>query len=82
MEQTIDYNGKNIVMEVSSEGIYYNRCKNIEFDAAILTNISEDHLNTHKSFENYLECKAKLFKQVKKDGISILNIDDDYFIIF
>lgn len=67
-----------LVMEVSSEGLLHNRCANLLFDVVCLTNISCDHLNVHKSFDNYLKSKAKLFKLVKKNSINVINIDDEY----
>ena len=66
-------------MEVSSEALFYGRVQNLKFKVAIFTNITEDHLNTHKTIRNYVACKQKLFTQVKDDGFSILNTDDKYF---
>ena len=70
---------RKVIMEVSSEALLHDRCHSITFDIACLTNVSEDHLNIHKSLDNYIESKEKLFKQVKKDGISILNVDSMYY---
>ncbi len=73
---------KYIVMEVSSQGLSYNRFNGISFDYAIFTNLTEDHLDYHKTMENYALAKQILFKQCK--GINIINIDDkykDYFMI-
>ena len=67
---------KYIVMEVSSQGLSYNRFNGISFDFAIFTNLTIDHLDYHKTMENYALAKQKLFKQCK--GINIINIDDDY----
>ncbi len=67
---------KTIVMEVSSEALLHKRVDNIEFDYACLTNITEDHLNIHKTIENYIKSKKKLVSLVRKNGITILNIDD------
>ena len=66
-------------MEVSSEGIANHRIDNILFDYAIFTNLSHEHLNTHKTMHNYFLTKLKLFKQLKKDGLMIINKDDYYF---
>ena len=57
----IDNNIKNLVMEASSEGLLHNRCKNLKFKRAIITNVTGDHLNIHKTFDNYLKSKLKLF---------------------
>lgn len=69
-------NIKNLVMETSSEGLLHNRCQNLRFKRAIITNVTGDHLNIHKTFENYLNSKLKLFKLLEKDGIAIINTDD------
>ena len=68
-----------ISMETSSEAFFRNRLTNITFDVGIVTNVTEDHLNVHKTLDNYLSCKKELVKQVKNNGYSILNVDDKYF---
>jgi UDP-N-acetylmuramoyl-L-alanyl-D-glutamate--2,6-diaminopimelate ligase len=66
-------------MEASSEAFFRNRLTELEFDISGITNITREHLNIHGSYENYIECKCKLFKQTKKDGCCILNHDDEAF---
>lgn len=66
-------------METSSEAFYRERLNNLKFKIGIMTNVTEDHLNIHKTIENYVECKMQLFKQIEDDGFSILNIDDKYY---
>ena len=66
----------NLIMEVSSEGLLHNRCNNLKFKRAIITNVTGDHLNVHKTFTNYLNSKLKLFTLLEKDGIAIINADD------
>ena len=70
---------KYTTMEVSSEALFYGRVQNLKYKVAIFTNITEDHLNTHKTIRNYVACKQRLFTQVKDDGFSILNTDDKYY---
>lgn len=72
-------NCKYVSMETSSEAFYRHRLDTLKFKVGILTNITEDHLNIHKTIENYVECKKQLFKQVSEDGFSILNKDSKYF---
>lgn len=67
---------KTTVMEASSEAFFRHRLDDIKFHIAILTNISEDHLNIHKTLDNYIECKCQLFRQVSDNGYSILNSMD------
>ena len=68
---------KCVVMEVSSQGLMLHRVSGFTFDFGIFTNLSEDHIgpNEHTDFDNYLECKAMLFKQCK---VGIVNADDPY----
>ncbi len=73
-------NGCNTVcMEASSEAFYRHRLDDIKYDMGIVTNITEDHLNIHKTIENYVDCKCQLVRQVSDDGFSILNSSDKYF---
>lgn len=66
----------NLITEISSEGLLHNRCNNIKLKRAVITNITGDHLNIHKTFENYLKTKLKILKLLDNDGIAILNRDD------
>ncbi len=66
----------NIVMEVSSESYLTERIPELKFDIGIFLNISNEHLDKHKSFLNYLECKKKLLLNSK---IKIINRDSRYF---
>ncbi len=63
------------VMEVSSHSLYLKRVEGIEFTAGIFTNLTQDHLDFHKTFENYYEAKKILFTTSK---LSVINIDDSY----
>ncbi len=67
-----------VVMEVSSQGLSYNRVDGIEFDYAIFTNLTMDHLDFHKTMKNYLNAKLKLFQKLKTNGIGIINSDSNY----
>lgn len=75
----VDNGLKYTTMEISSEALLHNRTNTLELDIAILTNITEDHLNVHKTINNYIKSKEKIFKLLKKDGIAILNRDDRYY---
>ena len=69
-------------MEVSSQGIINNRIHNILFDYTIFTNLSHEHLDTHITMHNYFLSKLRLFKQLKPNGIMIINKDDSYHKFF
>ncbi len=68
-----------VCMEASSEAFFRHRLDQIDYDIAVLSNITEDHLNIHKTLENYIDCKCQLFRQVKEDGYTILNSGDQYY---
>ncbi len=67
-------------MEVSSHALKQNRVRGIEFDAAVFTNLTQDHLDYHGTMSEYFEAKASLFSslafQSKKKGKAVINIDD------
>ncbi len=71
-----------VVMEMTSEGIKQFRHKWIELDALIVTNISPEHIESHGSFENYLEAKLKLAQSIskssKKRKVIVTNKDDEH----
>lgn len=66
-------------METSSESFFRKRLEGLNFEVGIITNITEDHLNIHKTIENYIDCKMELLRKVKDTGITILNKDDQYY---
>lgn len=72
------HNINNLVMEVSSEGILDNRIEGINFNGAIFTNLTHEHLNSHKNMHNYFLCKARLFSKLGKKDLLCINIDDEY----
>lgn len=76
--EAIDNDCKYVVQEVSSQGLAYKRVEGYEFDYAIFTNLTQDHLDYHKTMENYCLSKQELFRKLKQDGIAIVNYDDEY----
>lgn len=66
-----------VVMETASQGFKLHRTDGFTFEIGVFTNLSPDHIgpNEHESFEDYLECKARLFKQCR---LGIINCDDEY----
>ncbi len=66
------------VMEVSSQGLMLHRTAGILFELGLFTNIEPDHIgpNEHASFEEYMECKGRLFRQCK---VGIVNVDDPHW---
>lgn len=68
-------------METSSESFFRHRLDTLKFKVGIMSNITEDHLNIHKTIENYVDSKMELLRNVREDGVSILNTDDEYYSI-
>lgn len=66
-------------LEVSSHGLELGRVQSVDFDIAVFSNLTYDHLDFHGTIENYFEAKKKLFSNLKKEGTAVLNIDDPYY---
>ena len=71
-EEGVDY----LAMEVSSHALDQNRTEGINFHSAIFTNLTQDHLDYHKTLENYFQAKARLFKNIGRDSFAVINNDD------
>lgn len=69
---------KYCIMEVSSHSLDQKRVSGVDFEAAIFTNLTSEHLDYHLNLENYFSAKAKLFKGLKKTSWAIINLDDKY----
>ncbi|MDF9825339.1 UDP-N-acetylmuramoyl-L-alanyl-D-glutamate--2,6-diaminopimelate ligase [Breznakia sp. PF5-3] len=70
---------KAVALEVSSHGLAQERVDVVDFDIAVFTNFTYDHLDFHGTIENYFAAKKKLFLNLKAEGISVLNIDDEKY---
>ncbi len=81
--QMRDAGCKAAVMEVSSHALAQDRVAGVEFDVAVFTNLTQDHLDFHRSIQAYFDAKARLFteilpQQTKKRAVAVVNIDDRY----
>ncbi len=81
-DKFVQNNCRYASIEASSEAFLRNRLRDLKFKVGIVTNVTEDHLNVHKTITNYIESKKELVKNVRSDGFSILNIDDKYYTDF
>jgi len=63
-------------MEVSSHAIAQERIAGLDFDGALFTNLTRDHIDYHKTFDNYRDTKKRLFDGLKKDAFAVTNKDD------
>jgi UDP-N-acetylmuramoyl-L-alanyl-D-glutamate--2,6-diaminopimelate ligase len=67
-----------VVMEVSSHALDQNRVAGLRFDAALITNVTQDHLDYHQDMERYFEAKSRLFYTCPKpDKVGVANLDDE-----
>jgi len=69
----------NIAMEVSSHSLEQRRVGNCDFKGAVLTNLTQDHLDYHITMDNYFDAKSILFKNLKEGYFAVINADDEYF---
>ena len=76
LRKAVDLGSQYFVQEATSHGLDQNRLAFVDFKVAVVTNITREHLDYHKTWESYAQAKAKLFKNV---DYSILNVDDQSF---
>jgi len=73
--QMLENNLHGCAMEVSSHALAQKRCDDIKYDVAVFTNLTQDHLDYHKTMEEYYQAKRKLFELAP---VSVINIDDEF----
>lgn len=85
LRKMVDQGVMECAMEVSSIALVQGRAWGVDFDTAVFTNLTEDHLDYHKTIENYFDAKALLFSQLgnsyhksQKTKTAVINIDDPY----
>jgi UDP-N-acetylmuramoyl-L-alanyl-D-glutamate--2,6-diaminopimelate ligase len=83
LAQMVNAGCKAAAMEVSSHAIAQDRVRGLEWDVAVFTNLTQDHLDFHGTMENYFEAKARLFtglaeQKAKTTAAAVINIDDRY----
>ncbi|MFA6325068.1 MAG: UDP-N-acetylmuramoyl-L-alanyl-D-glutamate--2,6-diaminopimelate ligase [Candidatus Paceibacterota bacterium] len=71
-------NCEYVFMEVSSHALDQKRVAGVKFIGGIFTNLTHDHLDYHKNFENYFKAKKKFFKMLPKSAFALVNGDDEY----
>jgi UDP-N-acetylmuramoyl-L-alanyl-D-glutamate--2,6-diaminopimelate ligase len=72
-KEMVENAAKYMVIEASSHALYQNRLAQINFKAAAFTNLSGDHLDYHKTKEDYLAAKTRLFSALAPDAVAVLN---------
>ncbi len=83
LAQMVNSDCRAAAMEVSSHALAQERVRGIEWNVAVFTNLTQDHLDFHGTMENYFEAKARLFtslgdQKLKPKPVAVINIDDDY----
>ena len=80
LRQAVDIGCKTAVMECSSQAMDYHRCDALEYAVAVFTNLTRDHLDYHKTMENYWYAKQRLFdgRLGSRPKTSVINVDDRY----
>jgi UDP-N-acetylmuramoyl-L-alanyl-D-glutamate--2,6-diaminopimelate ligase len=66
-----------VIIETSSHALDQGRVDNINFDAAVVTNITRDHFDYHKTYANYLRAKLKITRRLKKNAVFAMNLDSN-----
>ena len=67
IKEAVDANAEAMTMEVSSHGLALGRLRGVEFDVAIFSNLTQDHLDFHGTMEAYGHAKSLLFSQLGED---------------
>lgn len=76
LKSMLDANCSHVFMEVSSHAVDQERIAGLKFSGGIFTNITHDHLDYHKTFENYIKAKKKFFDELSSDAFALVNADD------
>ena len=69
---------QSVSMEVSSHALHQSRVYGLAFNAAVFTNLTQDHLDYHGSMEEYFKAKKMLFDNLESDAVAITNADDSW----
>ena len=78
LDQAKENGCTHVIMEISSQALEEKRIDGLRFSTCAFTNLTQDHLDFHKSMENYLNAKLKIFNYFKPDTTMIVNNDDSY----
>lgn len=78
LAESADAGATDAVLEVSSHALDQHRCGGLRFAAGVFTNLSQDHLDYHRTVADYARAKRRLFDQLDGDACAVVNDDDSY----
>src|SRR5260370_41813164 len=80
LRQAVEIGCKTAVMESSSQAMDFHRCDELDYAVAVFSNLTRDHLDYHKTMENYWYAKQRLFdgRLGSRPKTSVINVDDPY----
>jgi len=78
LKEMLDRGVSHVFMEVSSHSLVLHRVDGVDFRWAVFTNLSPEHLDFHRSMEDYFKAKLKLFRMMLPDRRALVNLDDSY----
>ncbi|MCZ8215462.1 MAG: UDP-N-acetylmuramoyl-L-alanyl-D-glutamate--2,6-diaminopimelate ligase, partial [Cyclobacteriaceae bacterium] len=76
LKQMLEAGCTHVFMEVSSHAVDQERIAGLQFTGAVFTNITHDHLDYHKTFDNYIRAKKKFFDELSSSAFALVNADD------
>jgi UDP-N-acetylmuramoyl-L-alanyl-D-glutamate--2,6-diaminopimelate ligase len=82
LKQAKDKRVNYVILEVTSQALHQHKVWGIPIEVAVITNLTQDHLDYHKTMENYAAAKARLFNNYMKPKHAIFNRDDEWFQYF
>jgi UDP-N-acetylmuramoyl-L-alanyl-D-glutamate--2,6-diaminopimelate ligase len=76
LQQMVGCGTTHAAIELSSHALHQDRCAGTRLDAAIVTNVTQDHFDYHHDFDSYLQSKTRIVEHLKPQAIVVLNVDD------
>jgi len=78
LKKMVEKNCTAAIMEVSSHALHQHRVDGIDYDVAVFTNLTQDHLDYHGTMDEYFKAKKILFDNLRSDAWAIVNVDDEW----
>lgn len=78
LRRIADAGVRDVVLEVSSHALKLSRVAGLRFDVAVFTNLTQDHLDFHADLDDYFAAKSRLFGELDREALAVINRDDSY----